>query len=459
MMTTSSATTRPDLRPQRPIGYRVPVALLVVAGLTLVVGVVRNPPWSAGHGADALPSPADMAALSVDRVPTVEIVELWEGRVEAAPESVEDRSALASSMLQLAGETGNLALYADAEAVARSAVDLDPMSEAAVLALAAALSGQHDFVGAADLLAGVLEANPESIGARLALGDARLELGDTGGAGIIYAELAFELGGEEAVLSRLARLHSLTGDIEQARDEARAALVVAGSEDLDSFTAAFFWFQLANYEFRTGRYDDAHERLAAALEIQPLHLGATELLGHVLIAEGQLGEATSLFEQLITKGPAADLHGVLANLYRAEGRTAEADMQVAVGFEVAAVQAAAYPAERRHLIGFYADHDPARAVELARDDLTIRQDVASYGWLGWALLQNGQVAEAADLVDEMLAQGTEDAWLLYQAGSILAAAGDDERAAGLLDRALDLSPRFDLVHADRAATLLVELRG
>lgn len=58
----------------------------------------------------------------------------------------------------------------------------------------------------------------------------------------------------------------------------------------------------------------------------------------------------------------------------------------------------------------------------------------------------------------MLAHDTEDAWLLYQAGSILAAAGHDEQAATLLDQALDLNPRFDLVHAARAGELLDQLR-
>ncbi len=457
-MTTSTSSVMIQHQPRRnSLGARVPVALLVVAGLTLGIGVVRNAPW-AGGGADALPSPEQMAALGGGRDSAAEIVELWDARVDSSPESSAARAELAQSLMQLASDTGDLTLYAEAETEARAAVDLDPTSEPAALALAAALAGQHDFTGAADLARGVLDRNQGSVGARLTLGDASLELGDYETASILYSEVASEVGAEPPVLSRIARLRALTGDIEQARVEARAALVAAGEEDFDLSTAAFYWFQLATYEFQTGRYDDAQSRIEAALSIQPDHLGSTELLGSVLIARGELGAATGLYEGLIERAPAADLHGRLADLYRADGRIAEAEEQIALGLAVAAAQADAFPAERRHLIGFYADHQPARAVELAQQDLGIRRDVASYGWLGWALLQDGQVESAAELVDEMLAHDTEDAWLLYQAGSILAAAGHDEQAATLLDQALDLNPRFDLVHAARAGELLDQLR-
>lgn len=101
------------------LGARVPVALLVVAGLTLGIGVVRNAPW-AGGGADALPSPEQMAALGGGRDSAAEIVELWDARVDSSPESSAARAELAQSLMQLASDTGDLTLYAEAETEARS---------------------------------------------------------------------------------------------------------------------------------------------------------------------------------------------------------------------------------------------------------------------------------------------------------------------------------------------------
>ena len=113
--------------------------------------------------------------------------------------------------------------------------------------------------------------------------------------------------------------------------------------------------------------------------------------------------------------------------------------------------------ERRHLIGFLADVDPEFAVELARADLAARSDVQSYAWLAWALLQAGRADEALPYVAPALRMGTQDAWLLYQTGSVYAAVGDVQRARPLLTEALALNPHFDLVHAERARRLLDSL--
>jgi hypothetical protein len=70
----------------------------------------------------------------------------------------------------------------------------------------------------------------------------------------------------------------------------------------------------------------------------------------------------------------------------------------------------AYPAERRHLIGFLADHDTAFALRFARQDLEIRSDVETHAWFAWSLLQAGQADEAAIHVDDALRLGGDDAW-------------------------------------------------
>ena len=81
----------------------------------------------------------------------------------------------------------------------------------------------------------------------------------------------------------------------------------------------------------------------------------------------------------------------------------------------------------------------------------------TYGWLAWSLLQAGKADEAVTYVDEALRLGTEDAWLLYQTGSVYAAVGDVDRARTQLRAALDLNPEFDLVHAQHARDLLTGL--
>jgi len=105
--------------------------------------------------------------------------------------------------------------------------------------------------------------------------------------------------------------------------------------------------------------------------VEPRHLGAIELLGKVLVAQGRYEEATAHYENLLQRTDAADLRGELAKLYARDGRLEEAGQQTERGLEIARTQAGKYPAERRHLIGFLADVDPAFAVQLAREDLEL----------------------------------------------------------------------------------------
>ena len=128
------------------------------------------------------------------------------------------------------------------------------------------------------------------------------------------------------------------------------------------------------------------------------------------------------------------------------------------GLARAELDADRYPAERRHLIGFLADHDPAEALRLAELDLDDRQDVHAHAWYAWSLLQNGQLDAASKAIEPALEHRTEDAWLLYQAGSIRAAAGEEDDALVLLRRALELNEHFDLVHADIARGLIDDLQ-
>ncbi|MEP7204512.1 MAG: tetratricopeptide repeat protein [Ilumatobacteraceae bacterium] len=446
-MATKSAPSR--------VAHKIPVALFVAAAALLTQGLISKAQQDDGPA--SLPDPREMTLVSLGRIGTPKVVELWRDRVAQTPNSPSFRVKLASSMLALASETGNLSLYGQAEGIARSAVQLDPENESANLTLASALAGQHGFSAALTLANNVLSRTPNSVGARIAAADSHLELGDYDVAAVAYTQLATELPGAPSILSRQARIDALTGHLEGAITLARKSLIGAGEQDFDTYTMAFYWFQMANYQYQAGRYDSAAATLRSALKVQPKHIGSIELLGKVLVAQGRYDEATKLYEDLLKRTDAADLRGELAKLYANAGRAADAQQQIDIGIKLARVAAEKFPAERRHLITFFSDHDPTTAVELARQDLQTRADVQSYGWMAWTLLQVGRADEAVTYVDKALRLGTQDAWLLYQAGSVYAAVGDTTNARLLLTQALELNPQFDLVHAQRARNLLEDL--
>lgn len=424
------------------------VAAFVIAGI-LFLGMPA--------GTASLPDPAMMRLVGRAHNTSAENVAFWSARVAQNPTSSPALVQLASAQLALAGDTADLTGYETAQATAERAVASTPDDSSALLTLARTRAGQHDFAGALALAEQVLAANPVSTGALLAAGDAHLELGEYRSARTYYDQVAAVTGGVAPVVSRYARLEAITGSIDEAASLARQALVDAGDIDLRAPDAAFYWFQLASFEFATGDPGAARRHLGSALSIDPQHPGSRELLAKTLVALGDEPAAIALYEELVDGGGAADLHGALAMLYDRAGRADEAAAERAIGLTIAYESADRFPAERRHLIGFLADNDPQQALRLAELDLAERQDVFSHAWYAWALFNAGRVDEAAEAIEPALAYGTQDAWLLYQAGSIKAAAGETEAARRLLQSALDLNPFFDIGHAAEAERLLDSL--
>jgi tetratricopeptide (TPR) repeat protein len=236
---------------------------------------------------------------------------------------------------------------------------------------------------------------------------------------------------------------------------------VRGASEFDyrPSDATFYRFQLAYFLYQDGEVAKADAALDAGLAIDPDHLAALELKAKVLVARGRLDEAATLYEQLLQRGPAADLHGELAKVYRALGRDGEAAQQVQLGLQLGRATLGVYPAERRHLAGFFAEFDPALALEAAVTDFDTRKDVGAYDTLAWAYYVNGRYDDAARYLPGALAHGSQDAPLLYHAGMIEKAVGNSDHAHALLGQALRLNPHFDLTQAPLAKAALAELEG
>ena len=84
----------------------------------------------------------------------------------------------------------------------------------------------------------------------------------------------------------------------------------------------------------------------------------------------------------------------------------------------------------RELIFYYADyaHQPARALEVAKQEFSWRRDVYTLDAYAWALHVNGQDAEARKQIETALAVGIRDAKMLDHAGEIALNLGDKAAA-------------------------------
>jgi len=107
---------------------------------------------------------------------------------------------------------------------------------------------------------------------------------------------------------------------------------------------------------------------------------------------------------------------------------------------------------------FRADHDVDvdGAYDAAAREYAVRRDVYGADAVAWTALKTGKVDVARAASARALRLKTPDPRLLYHAGMIARAGGDQARKRELLARALALSPAFDPVHAPLARKALEE---
>jgi hypothetical protein len=78
---------------------------------------------------------------------------------------------------------------------------------------------------------------------------------------------------------------------------------------------------------------------------------------------------------------------------------------------------------------------PTKALELARNELSTRQDVFTYDALAWARAANGQTKDAWQEMQLALAEGTQDARLYLHAAVLAAEAGQTQASRQWVSKA------------------------
>ena len=147
------------------------------------------------------------------------------------------------------------------------------------------------------------------------------------------------------------------------------------------------------------------------------------------------GHPTLLAAQ--AKAPFPEYTGLLAKLYRKTGKADLARRQIALLDVADKLDRAAGETANRNLSLALSDlgHRPDRALELARAELKVRQDVYTYDALAWALFQNGKLEEAADAIQRALSQNSPEPSFHDHAARIFEAQGRVEETKLHRDKA------------------------
>jgi hypothetical protein len=101
-----------------------------------------------------------------------------------------------------------------------------------------------------------------------------------------------------------------------------------------------------------------------------------------------------------------------------------------------------------HLADFYADAggQPAEAVKWARKDIALRSNFSTQSALGWALFQNGEIAEGLEWIRRALSSGVQDGGIFATASSLFHASGDAAQGDSYARAAAEFNPHGHNFH-------------
>lgn len=378
-------------------------------------------------------------------------IQAYRDEIRKDPKVPGHHALLGQMLIQKARETGDTALYDQAEAAVSQALQLDAKNIHALIARTTLLNARHAFAASLQLARELYQQHPQMHKLLFAIGDAQLELGNVAEAEKAFADLERK-DVEAYLLSRRARLAELKGDMKQAIALMQKARAEEAESQVSRVAGAWYEARLGEMHFNQGHLDAAATHYEAARKINPTYGVALAGLGRIQAARGKLDEAVEWYKQAVTHY--ADLH-VLAELGDLYARTGNAFL-ARLNFDKLEQVGRKQPAFARELALYFANHDKdlPEALALARKDLAVRKDILAYDTLAWALHKNGQHAEAAKAMGEALKLGTQDASLFYHAGLIELALGNKEQGQSYLKRALALNPYFSLTQAEKAQQAL-----
>jgi len=412
------------------------IALLFLSLTTLLLAQAP-----AGSADNATLTPAEQSIASAQK------------EIAKKPTSYFGYNQLAIALSRRARETSDVTFYAQAEDALKKSRELSPNNLEAEKIHVWLLLGRHEFPAALEASTVLNKKVPDDILVYGFLVDANAELGNYGAAEEAAQWMLNLRPGNLPGLARAAYLRELFGDVDGAyelMDMAYQATVPTETED-----RAWILSQMGHLRLIVGKTDEADIILRQALTLFPGYHYALGNLAKVRIAQRKYDDAVTLLEQRFQAAPHAENLYDLGEALELAGRMDDAK-KAFTEFETKSLAESSRRDNSSHeLVFYYADHahQPAKALEIARQELAWRHDVYTLDAYAWALHLCGQDAEARKQIEQALAVGVQDAKLFTHAGAIALKVGDRDKAEHLLRESVSLHSNG----SDQARVLLAGL--
>lgn len=377
----------------------------------------------------------------VDRLKTDERIAVYQKRLAAAPESVDERLNLASAYVQKMRETADWQYLERADQLVQQVLGKDPNHYAALRQSTEIEMHRHHFPQVVELARGLAERNPGDPWNWGMLGDALMERGEYDQAGEAYGRM---LSRRPDLFSynRLAYHRFVTGHAEEALDLMSKA-VAAGSAAAEN--VAWCLVEMGDMFLKTGRLKGAEQAYTRALDTFPGYHKAHFGLGRLQAARGESKAAIQSLKQAQAGTPLPEYAALLEYLADTSGDRQEAQKQRGL-IDVADKLAQANGETANRVLGvIYADEGRQleRALSLVKAEFAVRDDVYSYDALAWVLYQLKRYPEAANASQKALRWQTPEPNFYFHAAQIARSLGKTEEAEKYLGRWRALNAKFE----------------
>jgi tetratricopeptide (TPR) repeat protein len=400
---------------------------------------------------------------------TDERIAVLQNQVKESPDDYSRYDHLGAAYFQKARETGDIAYYELAEKTLNRSVALMPRNPTTVdplVDLALVYMGEHRFTDALISTQQAIAAGTGNLVAFATEGDAYIDIGEYEQAAAAYDTLR-TLGGAIAspltlaymADSRLSYLKFLSGETAESIRLMNQATVAALQLNIPKENLAWLYYEWGQRYFQAGDLQHADMAYSSALAADPGHYRSLAGLAQVRAAQEKLDDSIKLYKASVAIVPLPQYIADLGDIYLKTGQNREAQEQYDLVEYIGHLGKLNQVLHNRDLALFYADRGMklTEAVQLARDELAVRQDIYTWDALAWVLFKNHQLPEAKQAIDKAQRLHTNDPILLFHAGMIEHALGNDAAAQDDLRRALAINPHFHIFYAQQAADTLAEV--
>jgi tetratricopeptide (TPR) repeat protein len=377
-------------------------------------------------------------AASTDLSPSAQNITAARKAIGDKPTDYTEYNLLATALVRRAQETTDVSFYAQAEDAVKKSLELVPNNFEAAKIRASILLGEHEYPAALEVATTLNKRIPDDVMVYGLLTDADVELGNYSEAETAAQWMLNLRPGNLPALTRAAHLRELFGDTEGAYE--LMDLAYQSTSPTETGERALILTQMGHLRLASGSTDAAEKLLQQAVTLIPGYPLALGNLAQVRITQKRYAEAVTLLQQRYQGAKQAEYLYDLAEALQLTGRATEAKKAFA-DFETRSLaEPVGKDNSNLELVFYYADHahQPAKALEVAKQEYAWRHDVYTLAAYAWALHVNGQDAAARKQIEAALAVGIRDSKIFTHAGEIALKLHDRAAAQNYLQEAVSL---------------------